>query len=74
MLRLARATLPIGVALFFVAVVLDAAGVGETAFLLIVPAGILFILRGILMLTYGDEVLSPLAEAETEGLTGALGF
>jgi hypothetical protein len=70
MLSVARATLPVAVALFFVAVVIGA----KAAFILLVPAGILFMLRGILMLTYRDEVLRPLAEAETKGFKGALGF
>jgi hypothetical protein len=72
MLSVARATLPVAVALFFVAVVLSAKE--AAAFMLLVPAGILLMLRGILMLTYRDEVLRPLAEAETKGFTGALGF
>ena len=65
--------MPACLGLGLVAVLLSSA-VGETAFLLLVPAGTCLILRAVLMLLCREEVLAPLATLERNGVGGRLGL
>jgi hypothetical protein len=73
MLKFARVSLPFAVGLFFAALILSVV-VGDAGFALLIPAGLVLAARGLLMLTQRDEVLAPLATAESAGWTGRLGF
>jgi hypothetical protein len=65
-LLLARSANPVAVVCFVTLVVLEKLNVaGPKVFALLIPAGLLIALRGILMLAFRDEVLSRLIDIES---------
>jgi hypothetical protein len=72
-LAVARASLPLAVLLFAGTVIGDSATDGASL-LALVPAGVLIVSRGVLMLRYRDTVMEPLAARERASLRGRTGL
>lgn len=74
-LLIARASLPVAVTLFFVGAGLELVLDDEAILgVLLVPAGLMILARGLLTLRFRHEVMKPLSEREQAGIAGKLGL
>jgi hypothetical protein len=73
-LAFARVALPTAVVLFAAAALVARATEDQAIFALLLPAGLVIVARGALMLALREQVLQPLAAREEAGLGGRLGL
>jgi len=72
-LTIARASLPLAVFMALCGTLAEGATDGKSLAVL-APAGALIVSRGVLMLSYRDAVLAPLAQREAKGIWGRTGL
>ena len=72
-LTVARASLPLAVLMALCGALAEGATDGKSLAVLVL-AGALIVSRGVLMLSYPDAVLAPLAQREAKGIGGRTGL